>query len=70
MLGFSEDEVAYFIAFIGILSCIAQVSARCIWLTREMRDSVLFRRFFWQLYKSILVPRKRLCLDCSFKLYN
>jgi hypothetical protein len=25
MLGFSEDEVAYFIAFIGILSCIAQV---------------------------------------------
>jgi hypothetical protein len=26
MLGFSEDEIAYFIAFIGILSCIAQVN--------------------------------------------
>jgi hypothetical protein len=26
MLGFSEDEVAYFIAFIGILSCISQVN--------------------------------------------
>ena len=26
MLGFSEDEAAYFIALIGILSCIVQVS--------------------------------------------
>jgi hypothetical protein len=26
LLGFSEDEIAYFIAFVGIFSCIAQVN--------------------------------------------
>ena len=28
MLGFSEEEIAYFIAFVGIFSCIAQVKKK------------------------------------------
>ncbi len=30
MPGFSENEIAYFIAFVGILSCIAQVNNECL----------------------------------------
>ena len=40
MLGFSEDEVAYFIAFIGILSCIAQVIDRPYYFTASYGENV------------------------------
>ncbi len=58
MLGFSEDEVAYFIAFIGILSCIAQVNKKSRRFCCLFMEETVFRLSFWHAYKSILGQKK------------
>ncbi|CAF4364523.1 unnamed protein product, partial [Rotaria magnacalcarata] len=47
MLGFSEDEVAYFIAFIGILSCIAQTALlACLQKYFGAKETIMVGLFF------------------------
>jgi hypothetical protein len=67
MLGFSEDEIAYFIAFVGIFSCIAQVKKNFDFIENNCRD---FRQHYWLVYNDILVQKKQLWLDYFFKLFN
>ncbi|CAF0792308.1 unnamed protein product [Adineta steineri] len=47
VLGFSEDEVAYFIAFIGILSCIAQtILLACLQKYFGAKETIMVGLFF------------------------
>ncbi|CAF4800093.1 unnamed protein product [Rotaria sp. Silwood1] len=47
MLGFTEDEVAYFIAFIGILSCIAQtLLLACLQKYFGAKETIMVGLFF------------------------
>ncbi|CAF1262533.1 unnamed protein product [Rotaria sordida] len=47
MLGFSEDEVAYFIAFIGVLSCIAQtLILACLQRYFGAKETIMVGLFF------------------------
>jgi hypothetical protein len=54
MPGSSEDEIAYFIAFVGILSCIAQVNNECLLIVHLMSIRIcldssfgMFTKIFW-----------------------
>jgi hypothetical protein len=64
MLGFSEDEIAYFIAFVGIFSCIAQVTKRCEFIENNF---INFRQRCWLVCNDISVQKKLLWLDYFFK---
>ena len=47
MLDFSEDEVAYFIAFVGILSCIAQtLLLACLQRYFGAKETIMVGLFF------------------------
>ncbi|CAF0839413.1 unnamed protein product [Rotaria sp. Silwood1] len=47
MLGFSEDEIAYFIAFVGILSCIAQTALlACLQRYFGSKETIMVGLFF------------------------
>ncbi|CAF1133727.1 unnamed protein product [Adineta ricciae] len=47
VLGFSEDEVAYFIAFIGVLSCIAQTAfLACLQKYFGAKETIMVGLFF------------------------
>ncbi|CAF4001562.1 unnamed protein product [Rotaria sp. Silwood1] len=47
MLGYSEDEIAYFIAFIRILSCIAQtLLSACLQIYFGAKDTIMVGLFF------------------------
>ncbi|CAF2635549.1 unnamed protein product [Rotaria sp. Silwood2] len=47
MLGFSEDEIAYFIAFVGIFSCIAQTALlACLQRYFGSKETIMVGLFF------------------------
>ncbi|CAF3566652.1 unnamed protein product [Rotaria socialis] len=47
MLGFSEDEIAYFIAFVGIFSCIAQTALlACLQKYFGSKETIMVGLFF------------------------